>query len=73
METSDHDLLIRLDEKVDAILKRLEKHDGKDEELEKRIGRVESFQIRVIGIATGISIAVSSVGSQLGHFFGGGG
>jgi len=71
MEASDHDLLIRLDEKMDAILKRLEKGDACMEEHEKRISKLESFQNTLLAFAGAISLAVSVTGSWvLSHFRG---
>lgn len=71
METTDHDLLIRLDEKMDAILKRLEKGDACMDEHEKRISKLESFQATLIGIAGFVSLAVSLVWNKIGALFGG--
>ena len=51
MDASDHDLLIRLDEKMDAILKRLEKGDTLMMKHGARIGKLESFQATLIGRA----------------------
>lgn len=66
---SDHDLLIRLDEKMDTILQRLEKGDACMEEHEKRIGKLESFQATLIGISTTISVAITAFGTWiLAHF-----
>lgn len=70
--TSDHDLLIRLDEKMDAILKRLGKGDDCMGDHEKRISKLESFQATLIGIAAFVSFAVSLAQSKIGAFFGGG-
>jgi hypothetical protein len=70
METSDHDLLIRLDEKMDAILKRLDNGDVCLQDHEKRIGKLESFQATIIGVAGVVSLTVSLIWSKLGAFFG---
>jgi hypothetical protein len=70
METSDHDLLIRLDEKMDAILKRLDDGDDCIKDHEKRIGKLESFQATIIGVAGVVSLTVSLIWSKLGAFFG---
>jgi len=72
MEASDHDLLIRLDEKMDAILKRLEKGDTLMMKHGTRIGKLESFQATLIGIAAAVSFIVSLIWSKIGAFFGGG-
>ena len=69
--TSDHDLLIRLDEKMDNILIRLGKGDVCIEDHEKRISKLESFQATLIGIAGFVSLAVSLVWSKIGALFGG--
>jgi len=71
MDASDHDLLIRLDEKMDAILKRLEKGDACMEEHDKRIGKIEAFHATMIGIAAFVSFTVSLIWSKIGAFFGG--
>lgn len=69
METSDHDLLIRLDEKMDAILKRLDDGDDCIRDHEKRIGKLESFQNSILAFAGAVSLAVSVAGSWiLSHF-----
>ena len=71
MEASDHDLLIRLDEKMDAILKRLEKGDACMENHERRLGNLEGFQKTLLGIATTISVAITVFGNwALSHFRG---
>jgi len=57
--TSDHDLLIRLDEKMDNILTRLGKSDVCMEDHEKRIGKLESFQSTVLAFVTSITIGVT--------------
>jgi hypothetical protein len=68
-DTSDHDLLIRLDEKMDAMLKRLEKGDACMEDHEKRLGVLESFQNTLLAFAGVVSLAVSIAGSWvLSHF-----
>ena len=72
MDASDHDLLIRLDEKMDAILKRLEKGDTLMMKHGARIGKLESFQATLIGIAAAVSFTVSLIWSKIGAFFGGG-
>jgi hypothetical protein len=69
METSDHDLLIRLDEKMDAILKRLDDGDDCIKDHEKRLGKLESFQNSILAFAGAVSLAVSVAGSWiLSHF-----
>lgn len=64
-DPSDHDLLIRLDEKVDTILKRLEKGDACMDEHDRRISRLENFQNTLLGIAATISIGISVAGSWI--------
>jgi hypothetical protein len=73
MDPSDHDLLIRLDEKVDTILKRLENGDKCLDDHEKRISKLETFQTTLIGIAGAVSFAVSLVWNRIGALFGPGG
>lgn len=70
MDPSDHDLLIRLDEKMDSMLKRLEKGDDCMDNHEKRISKLESFQATLIGIAGVVSFTVSLVWTKIGAFFG---
>lgn len=66
MDDSERDqLLIRLDERVDTILKRLEKGDKCMEEHDRRIGALEQFQHTLLGIAVTISIGVSVAGSWI--------
>jgi hypothetical protein len=67
----DHDLLIRLDEKMDTILKRLTEGDQTIKDHEKRLSKLESFQAVIIGIAGAVSFMVSLVWSKIGAFFGG--
>ena len=71
MESSDHDLLIRLDEKMDAILTRLEKGVASIKDHNGRITKLESFQAVILAVAGAVSLAVSLVWSKLGAFFGG--
>lgn len=67
--TSDHDLLIRLDEKMDTILTRLGEGDQCMKDHEKRIGKLESFQNTILAFAGAVSLAVSVAGSWvLSHF-----
>lgn len=70
--TSDHDLLIRLDEKMDHILIRLGKGDICIDDHEKRISKLESFQATLIAVAGVVSLAVSLVWSKIGAIFAGG-
>ena len=70
-DLSDHDLLIRLDEKVDTIIKRLEKGDQCMEDLKGRVSRLESFQATLVGIAAAVSFALTLVWDKLGKLWSG--
>jgi len=72
MDESDHDILLRLDERVDTILKRLEKGDDCMEDLKTRVGHLESFQATLVGIAAAISFALTLVWDKIGKLFGSG-
>lgn len=73
MNDSERDQLLgRLDERTDAILKRLESGDNSLKDHEKRIGKLESFQATLIGIAGAVSFIVSLVWTKIGAFFSGG-
>jgi hypothetical protein len=69
---NDHDLLIRLDEKMDTILKRLEKGDECMKDHETRLSRLESFQATLVGIAGVVAFAASFVWSKFSALFSGG-
>ena len=73
MEESDHDILLRLDERVDAILKRLEKGDQCIDDLKTRVSRLESFQATLVGIAATVSFVLTLVWDKFGKLFGSGG
>jgi hypothetical protein len=74
MDDSERDqLLIRLDERVDTILKRLEKGDKCMEDHDKRIGALERFQQSLLGIAATISFAIATAGSWIMSKLTGGG
>jgi hypothetical protein len=67
--TSDHDLLIRLDEKMDNMLSRLEKGDACMDDHENRIGKLESLQNTILAFAGAVALGVSVAGSWvLSHF-----
>jgi len=60
MNDSERDQLLgRLDERTDAILKRLESGDTYLKDHETRIGKLEGFQNTLIGIATTISLVIT--------------
>lgn len=65
------ELLVRLDERTDAIMKRLEKGDACMDNHEKRISKLESFQAQLLALAAGISFAVTLVWDKLGKFWSG--
>lgn len=68
-DTSDHDLLIRLDEKMDNILDRLEKGDACMKDHEKRLGALESFQNTLLAFAGVVALSVTVAGNWvLSHF-----
>jgi hypothetical protein len=71
-DTSDHDLLIRLDEKMDNILLRLGKGDDCMGNHETRISKLESFQNTILAFAGSVSLAVSVAGSWVLSQFRGG-
>jgi len=72
MNDSERDQLLgRLDERTDAILKRLESGDRCIKDHETRIGKLEGFQNTMLGIAATISLAITVFGNwALSHFRG---
>jgi hypothetical protein len=73
MNDSERDQLLgRLDERTEVILKRLESGDNCLKDHERRIGRLESFQATLIGIAGFVSFVVSLIWTKIGTFFQGG-
>lgn len=68
----DHDLIIRLDQKMDMVLERLEKGDTCMDELKNRVSKLESFQATILGIAATISAGITILGDKISKaFFGG--
>ena len=69
MTVSDHDMLVRLDEKMDTIIWRLDKVDVCQKEQDFRVSKLESFQGTVLAFAGAVSLAASIAGSWvLSHF-----
>lgn len=71
MEKSDHDLLIRLDEKMDMIIDKLKKCEDNDKDHAKRLNKLEGFRGQIIGFAAAMSFGISFLVSKLGSMFGG--
>jgi len=71
MEKSDHDLLIRLDEKIDMILEKLKKCEDNDKDHSKRINELEGFKGQIIGFAAALSFVISTIISKFSQIFGG--
>ena len=69
----DHDLLIRMDEKMDAVLKRLEDNDTTLDDLEARVDALERFKSAIFAVVAVVSFVVSAAGTWfMSHFrFGG--
>jgi hypothetical protein len=65
---SDHDLLVRIDEKVDHIISRLDDHEARLRPLESQrhqwLGR---DGVIVAGISMGVSVAVALITWLLGR------
>ena len=61
----DHDLLIRLDTKMDTILERLERGDVCMEEHNQRITSLELFRNSILAYVTCISLIISGAGTWL--------
>jgi hypothetical protein len=70
-EKTDHDLLIRLDEKVDVILKKQDKFEENYKDHAKRLNKLEGFRGQIIGFAAAMSFGISFLVSKLGSMFGG--
>jgi hypothetical protein len=51
MPMDDHDLLIRLDEKLTEVLRRLDGQDSRLSRIEGRVSALENFRWWVIGAA----------------------
>lgn len=69
MTVSDHDMLVRLDEKMDTIIWRLDKVDACQKEQGDRVSKLESFQGTIIAFAGAVSLGASIAGSWvLSHF-----
>lgn len=63
MEGQDHDLLVRIDERVQQIHSCLGGYDTRIEDLEKRTGSLENNQAKAIGIASVLSFFVAIIGN----------
>ncbi len=70
MNDSERDeLLIRLDERLETVLKRLENGDKCMKDHESRIVKVEGFQNTLIALAGSVAFVISIVGSWVfSHF-----
>ena len=59
---SDHDLLVRIDEKVDHIIERLDDHESRLRPLEQQHNRwLGRDGVIVAGISMGVSVAVAFI------------
>lgn len=67
METSDHDLLIRLDENVQEILRQMKDRDTEMVSLTKRIDILENFKVYILGIFAAVGFLVAYLFSYLSH------
>jgi len=65
----DHDLLIRMDEKMDAVLLRLRDSDKAMGELSKRVSVLEGFKSTIMGVVAVISLLVSMFVTWLMSYF----
>lgn len=72
MEATDHDLLVRLDEKMDVVLKRLDAGDEELDDHDKRLKKLEVFQAKLIGIALAASAGISAIIVWVQNWFGSG-
>jgi len=59
---NDHDLLIRIDEKMTIVLGELKKGEKKITELEKRVESIEGLKHTLLGIVASISFGISIFG-----------
>lgn len=69
---SDHDLLIRLDEKMDYVIRRLDEGDEEMDDHAKRIRGLEKFQAKLVGAAAFASVVITLIITKIESIFGGG-
>jgi len=69
MEGRDHDLLVRIDERVMQIHTRLGKYDEDLECINERTTTLESNQSKAIGIITAFSLIITFIGKYIIDFF----
>lgn len=59
----DHDLLIRVDTKLDTVIEKLTDVNAKVEKQETRIVALESFHNTILAYAASLSLAISLMGT----------
>jgi hypothetical protein len=64
---NDHDLLIRLDEKLSEVLRRMDGQDNRLARIENRVTTLESFRWKLVGAAAAIGAAASYLITMLKH------
>jgi hypothetical protein len=61
----DHDVLIRLDEKMDTLIKRFDKTDQCMEDHARRIYSLEMFHNSILAYAAAISTVITAAGTWI--------
>jgi prefoldin subunit 5 len=65
MEGQDHDLLVRIDERVTQIHARLDAYDEQNDCLASRIGALENNQSKALGIISVLTAIITLSGREI--------
>lgn len=67
IHSNDHDIIIRLDENIKEVLRRINESDGRSTRNEGRITALENFRWWILGVAATTSIAASYLKDIIRH------